>query len=428
MNGTIIPRMSPWLAHVSAGPVDRLARRLLLKRLQGLTEGRLTVREGSLALSMGSEGDREGLSAEIDVLHPGFYSSVAFGGSIGAGEAYMAGAWTTSDLTAVVRIILRNRSTMDEIEGGLSKVLTRTAHRLYHLMRRNTEVGSLRNIAAHYDLGNDFYALFLDETLTYSCGIFETAQSTLEQAAVAKYDRICRKLRLNPSDHVLEIGGGWGGFAIHAARNYGCRVTTTTISRAQHELARERIRDAGLEDRISLLFQDYRHLQGEYDKLVSIEMIEAVGWEYLGDFLRCCSQRLKPEGSMALQAITIADQEFEQHSRSVDFIKRYIFPGGCLTSVTAICQGVTKHTDLRPVHLEDITPHYARTLRTWRERFFANIAEVRRLGYPDMFIRMWDFYLSYCEAGFAERYLGNVQMVFHGPLCRHDPLLPPLQP
>ncbi len=428
MNGTIVPRSTPWPARITMGPLDRLAKRLLLKRLEGLTVGRLTLRDGGLVLSMGSEGEKEGLSAEIDVLHPSFYSSVAFGGSIGAGEAYMAGAWMASDLTAVVRIILRNRSIGDEIDGGLSKALTRTVHQLYHLKRRNTEVGSLRNIAAHYDLGNAFYALFLDETLTYSCGIFETAESTLEQAAIAKYDRICRKLGLTPSDHVLEIGSGWGGFAIHAARHYGCRVTTTTISRAQYELARQRIRDAGLEDRIELLFEDYRHLRGKYGKLVSIEMIEAVGREYLGEFVRCCGERLRADGSMALQAITIADQEFEQHGRSVDFIKRYIFPGGCLTSVTAICGAVTEGTDLRLVHLEDITPHYARTLRTWRERFFANIAEVRGLGYPDMFIRMWDFYLSYCEAGFAERYLGDVQMVFHKPLCRHDASLPPLHP
>jgi len=377
-------------------------------------------------VSVGSEGEQEGLSAEVHVLHPSFYSAVAFGGSIGAGESYMAGAWKASDLTAVVRIMLRNRSIGNEIDGGLSKGLARTVHKLYHMKRRNTEVGSRRNIAAHYDLGNDFYALFLDSTLTYSCGIFETADSTLEQAAVAKYDRICRKLGLTPSDHVLEIGSGWGGFAIHAARHYGCRVTTTTISRAQYELARQRIQDAGLEDRIELLCRDYRHLQGKYDRLVSIEMIEAVGREYLGEFLRCCGERLKADGSMVLQAITIVDQEFEQHSRSVDFIKRYIFPGGCLTSVTAICGAATEGTDLRLVHLEDITPHYARTLRTWRERFFANIGEVRGLGYPDMFIRMWEFYLSYCEAGFAERYLGDVQMLFHKPLCRHDPILPPL--
>lgn len=427
MNGTIIPHRAPRAVRITTGPMDRLAKRLLLRSLEGLDAGRLTLREGESEVVLGSVGeDDDGLQAEIDVLSPTFYSAVAFGGSIGAGEAYMAGAWSASDLTAVIRIILRNPSIREALDSGFSKVLTRAGHHLYHWAHRNTEAGSLRNIAAHYDLGNDFYALVLDDTLTYSCGIFERPESTLKEASLAKYDRICRKLRLEPADHVLEIGCGWGGFALHAARRYGCRVTATTISRAQYDLARRRVREAGLEDRIDIVFQDYRHLQGEYDKLVSIEMIEAVGHEYLGDFLRCCSRRLKPHGVMVLQAITISDQDFKQHSRSVDFIKRYIFPGGCLTSVTAVCVGIMECTDMRLVHLEDITPHYAKTLRMWRERLFGNLDAIRGLGYPDLFVRLWDFYLSYCEAGFAERYLGDVQMVFHKPHCRHDPLLPPL--
>ncbi|MCU0587954.1 MAG: cyclopropane-fatty-acyl-phospholipid synthase family protein [Syntrophobacteraceae bacterium] len=423
MNGTIIPHGAPWPARIRTGPLDRLARRLVLQRLESLKVGDLTLKEGGQQISFGGGHGGDGVSAEIDVLHPRFYSSVAYGGSIGAGEAYMAGTWTARDLTMAIRVIVRNRSLMEAMDRGLSKVLTRTAHRLYHFTRRNTENGSLANIAAHYDLGNEFYALFLDETLTYSCGIFEGPDSTLEQASRAKYDRICRKLRLSPEDHVLEVGSGWGGFAIHAARHYGCRVTTTTISRSQHDLARQRIHEAGLQDRIQLLFEDYRHLRGKYDKLVSIEMIEAVGHQYLGDFLRCCGERLKDDGAMVLQAITVSEQDFEQHSRSVDFIKRYIFPGGCLTSVAAICRGVAECTDLRPVHLEDIATHYARTLRIWRERFFARLDDVRRMGYPDVFIRMWEFYLCYCEAGFQERYLGNVQMVFHKPLCRQEPVL-----
>jgi cyclopropane-fatty-acyl-phospholipid synthase len=282
------------------------------------------------------------------------------------------------------------------------------------------------NIAAHYDLGNDFYALFLDRTMTYSSGLFESPDATLEEASLAKYDRICRKLTLSSRDHVLEIGTGWGGFALHAATNYGCRVTTTTISRAQQDFARERIRGAGLEGRVDVLLQDYRNLTGKYDKLVSIEMIEAVGHHYLNAFFNACSGLLKDDGEMLLQAITIRDQVFDRHKRSVDFIKRYIFPGSCIPSVAAISLAVARVTDLRLFHLEDITPHYARTLQAWRRKFFDNLEEVRKLGYPETFIRMWEYYLSYCEAGFAERYLGDAQMLFTKPLSRKEPLPPGL--
>jgi len=281
-------------------------------------------------------------------------------------------------------------------------------------------VGSRKNILAHYDLGNDFYALFLDETMTYSCAIFEQENSSLKQASEAKYDRICRKLQLAAGDRVIEIGTGWGGFAVHAARNYGVQVTTTTISDEQHQFARQRIKAAGLEDRITLLKKDYRDLSGKFDKLVSIEMIEAVGHQYLPIFFRTCSRLLKDDGIMALQAITIGDQIFDRHKRTVDFIKRYIFPGSCIPSITAISIALAKATDLRLVHLEDITPHYARTLREWRRRFFTNIKKVRALGFSDTFVRMWEYYLCYCEGGFAERYLGDVQMLFVKPLCRQD--------
>jgi cyclopropane-fatty-acyl-phospholipid synthase len=286
---------------------------------------------------------------------------------------------------------------------------------------RNTLAGSQANIAAHYDLGNDFYALFLDETMTYSCGIFEQEDSTLEEASLAKYDRICRKLALKPEDEVLEIGTGWGGFAIYAAGRYGCRVTTTTISRAQFDLARPRIAEAGLEDRVTLLLKDYRHLTGSYDKLVSIEMIEAVGFEYFDTFFSVCSERLKDDGLMCLQAITIADQVFDRYRRSHDFIRSHVFPGSCLISLGALSASLARATDLRLIHLEDLTPHYARTLKLWRERFFANLDQVRALGYPETFIRLWEFYLCYCEGGFAERYIGDVQMVLAKPGNRRAP-------
>jgi cyclopropane-fatty-acyl-phospholipid synthase len=311
------------------------------------------------------------------------------------------------------------------MEKGLTW-LTAPLHILFHLLRSNTKKGSRLNIIAHYDLGNDFYKLFLDETLTYSCGIFEREDSTLKEASLAKYARICQKLDLSPKDNVVEIGSGWGGFAIYAAQNYGCRITTTTISAAQYDLAKELIDKAGVAHKVQLLLEDYRDLRGKYDKLVSIEMIEAVGHKYLDTFFRSCSKLLKEDGMMLLQAITIKDQVFDQHKRSVDFIKRYIFPGSCIPSITAMSRSLARASDLKLFHLEDITPHYARTLSTWRQRFFANIEKVRDLGYPETFIRMWEYYLCYCEGGFAERYLGDVQMLLTKPLCRRPPLLPPL--
>jgi cyclopropane-fatty-acyl-phospholipid synthase len=301
-----------------------------------------------------------------------------------------------------------------------------SVYRLAHFLRRNTRTGGRKNIAAHYDLGDDFFSLFLDETMTYSCGIFEHAGSTLKEASVGKYDRICRKLALRPDDHVLEIGTGWGGFAVHAAAGYGCRVTTTTISRRQYEYAANRIREEGLEDRVEPLLSDYRDLSGSFDKLVSIEMIEAVGHQYLETFFRHCSERLTSDGMMLLQAITIPDDRYDLHTRSVDFIKRYIFPGSSIPSVSAISRATESATDMRMLHLEDITPHYARTLQEWRARFLARRDEVRALGYPESFLRMWEYYLCYCEGSFEERYNGDVQIVFTKPRCRREPILPEL--
>jgi cyclopropane-fatty-acyl-phospholipid synthase len=339
----------------------------------------------------------------------------------------MAGSWTTDDLTAAICIIIRNEDVLEAMDSPVTRGVTTVSHKLFHLFRKNTKRGSRLNIAAHYDLGNDFYALFLDDTLTYSCGIFERDDSTLREASVAKYDRLCRKLRLCPDDHVVEIGTGWGGFAIHAAANYGCRVTTTTISKEQHALARERVERAGLSERVELLLEDYRDLSGQYDKLVSIEMVEAVGHHFLETFFRRCSELLKPDGVMGIQAITIKDQIYRRHIREVDFIKRYIFPGSCIPAVAPMMRSVARATDLRLWHLEDITPHYARTLREWRERFLARLDDVRAQGFNDTFVRMWEFYFCYCEAGFAERYIGDVQMVLTKPQCRCEPILPPLR-
>jgi cyclopropane-fatty-acyl-phospholipid synthase len=293
--------------------------------------------------------------------------------------------------------------------------------RLTHRLRRNTRRQSRRNIAAHYDLGNDFYRLFLDPTLSYSAGIWPQPDSSLEQAAVHKLDVICRKLDLRPEDHLLEIGTGWGGLAIHAARHYGCRVTTTTISARQREYAVQRIAEAGLQDRVTVLDQDYRDLRGQFDKLVSVEMIEAVGLAFLDEYFRLCSERLRPNGRMLLQGIVIADRIFEQAQRSVDFIQKYIFPGGALPSLGAIRASVARATDLRPAGLQDIGLDYARTLREWRRRFLAQLPAVRQLGFSDEFIRMWEYYLAYCEGGFIERAITDVQLVLDKPGCRLAP-------
>lgn len=423
MKDSIVPAATPTVDTTPPATLTRLARQAVLARLRRLRDGHITLIEGNEQWTFGAPSQDCNLATTVVVHDPRFYSNIAFGGDIGAGEAYIDGYWSCDDLTTLVRILLRNRETLDGMTKGLAR-LTTPLRKLFHCLHRNTKAGSQRNIAAHYDLGNDFFALFLDETLTYSCGIFERPESTLREASLAKIERICRKLQLLPTDHVLEIGTGWGSFAIHAARQYGCRVTTTTISPQQYELARQRVAAAGVAERVTVLLKDYRDLNGHYDKLVSIEMIEAVGHAYYDRYFRCCSNLLKPNGMMLLQAITIADQQYERAKRSVDFIQRYIFPGSCIPSVTAICQSLTRATDLRVFHLEDITPHYATTLRCWRERFFANLSRVRALGYPEAFIRMWEFYLCYCEGGFRERAIGDVQMLLTKPLCRREPILP----
>jgi cyclopropane-fatty-acyl-phospholipid synthase len=401
------------------------ARAMLFGRLRKLRRGRLVIVDSAEQRVFGDQTPDASLQSVVLVHDARFYGQSLFGGSIGAAEAYMAGYWSCSDLTALVRILVSNRKALDTLDGAWAKI-TAPAHNLFHWLRRNTRKGSRANISAHYDLGNDFYALFLDETMTYSCGIFEDDRSTLREASLAKFDRICHKLELRPGDHLLEMGTGWGGFAIYAATHYGCRVTTTTVSRQQYQMARARIQEAGLQDRVELLLEDYRDLRGRYDKLVSIEMIEAVGHHYLETFFRCCSERLKPDGLMVLQAITIEDQLYKRQNRSADFIKRYIFPGSSIPSVTAITHAVGRATDIRLAHLEEITPHYVRTLQEWRRRFTKRLDAVRALGYPEEFIRMWEFYLCYCEGAFRERYTRSVQMILTKPDCLHEPRVPML--
>jgi cyclopropane-fatty-acyl-phospholipid synthase len=390
--------------------LDRLAERLVRARLRRLRQGQLTLIDGKGLERFGRASGLEPLAATVQVHDPRFWAEVAFGGAVGAGEAYMQGFWSTDDLTAVVRLLLRDREALDGLETGLAR-LAAPARRALHWLNRNTRAGARRNIAAHYDVGNDFFALVLDPTMMYSCAIFEDPAMSLEQAQRARLDAICRKLDLRPTDHLLEIGTGWGGMAIHAARHYGCRVTTTTISRAQYDLARARIDAAGLADRITLRLKDYRDLTGTYDKLVSIEMIEAIGHELQPDFFARCASLLADDGIMLLQAITIADQRYDQARRSVDFIRRHVFPGSTIPSVTAMLAAATRASDLRVAHLEDIGPHYATTLARWRDNLHANLEAVRALGYQAEFVRLWEYYLCYCE----ERALSDVQMLMVKP-------------
>jgi cyclopropane-fatty-acyl-phospholipid synthase len=355
-------------------------------------------------------GNGDGIEAAITVHDPAFYSDIAFGGSVGAGESFMLGHWRTDELTAVMRLMLRNQTALDGLEQGLARAAA-PLRRFAHWLHRNTRTGSRRNISAHYDLGNDFFRLMLDETMMYSCALFERPDMTLVEASTAKLDRICKALGLAAGDHVLEIGTGWGGFAIHAAGRYGCRVTTTTISPSQFKLAKERVRAAGFEDRVTVLHEDYRDLEGTYNKVVSIEMIEAIGHLQYEEFFRKSAALLAPSGRMLLQTITIADRHYARTRDDVDFIKRYIFPGACIPAISALASAMANSSDLRIVALEDIGRHYATTLARWRANFLANLDHVRAQGYPESFIRMWEFYLCYCEAGFTERQLGDVQML-----------------
>jgi cyclopropane-fatty-acyl-phospholipid synthase len=421
MNTTTKPTIVPEAIAGTTGRdglLSRMARKALLHRLSLVRDGEIRLQHDGQIHRFGARTARCGLSVTITVRDPEFYSLAAFGGTVGAGESYIHGYWRCDDLTALVRIMVLNRHVLQDMEAGFGARFSAMCRRLLHWANRNSKTGSARNIAAHYDLGNELYQLMLDETMAYSCGIFLHEEASLHEASVAKFDAVCRKLALTPSDHLVEIGTGWGGLAIHAAERYGCHVTTTTISREQHDFAKQKIAARGLSDRITLLFQDYRDLKGQFDKLVSIEMIEAVGARYLDTYFNKCSSLLKPSGAMLLQAITLQDQYYARALRSVDYIQRFIFPGSFIPSIKAISESVARATDMKLFNMEDIGPHYAPTLRIWRERFFANIARVRELGYPESFNRLWEFYLCYCEGGFAERQLGDVQMLLTKPDCR----------
>jgi cyclopropane-fatty-acyl-phospholipid synthase len=391
---------SPWL------------KRIVLSRLRQLSNGELLIADDHGDVRVGAPA-ADGLQARITVHDDRLWRRVAFGGLLAATEAYVDGDFDVDDLTKLARLFARNMDQVTSLDAGLGR-LVRPAARLRYALARNNRTGARRNISAHYDLGNDFFALMLDPTLTYSSGVFERADATLEEASIAKIDRLCRKLDLGPADHLLEIGSGWGALAIRAASHYGCRVTTTTISRQQYHLAVQRVAEAGVADRVTVLLTDYRDLTGRYSKIVSVEMIEAVGAEYYEAFFKTAASLLAPEGLMAIQAITVADQRFEAARRAVDFIKHHVFPGSCIPSVGALLDASAGASDLRMTDLEDLTPHYARTLAGWRANLARNQAAVDRIT-TERFRRLWLLYLAYCEGGFIERHTGLVQMVFSRP-------------
>jgi cyclopropane-fatty-acyl-phospholipid synthase len=391
---------------------SRLARAIVRPLLRRTTHGTLTILEEARARTFGVPVSG-GPAVLVKVHDRRFYRSL-LRGSLGVSEAYTERWFDCDDLPELARLAALNMPALDRWRRAFRPFVA-APQAAVSWWERNTPQRSRRQIAAHYDIGNDLFSLMLDETMTYSCAIFEGPAASLHQAQLAKFDRICRKLELRPEHHVLEIGTGWGGFAIHAASRYGCLVTTTTISAEQHQLAVKRVHAAGLEDRITILLQDYRDLEGTFDKLVSIEMIEAVGWQYFDKFFERCASLLTPQGAMLLQAITIDERAYNVEKAKKSFANTHVFPGGCLPSLAVISRSVARVTDMRQIQLEDITSHYVRTLRCWRENFLAQLERVRSLGCDGRFQRMWELYLAYCEGGFGGGRIANVQLLLAKP-------------
>jgi len=395
-----------------------LSRVLLTALARKMRHGTLAISERGRQGSFGTVGD-EGLMANLEVLDASVWNRVLAGGGIGLGQSYFLSEWDSPDLVALLRLLTLNLDRINRLPRRLALV-THLLRRPFRSIGRPSKSEDRANIAAHYDLGDEFFRLFLDETMAYSCGVFTSTTSTLAEASREKFDRVCRKLQLSPRDHVVEIGTGWGGFALHAAEHYGCRVTTTTISQKQYAFARRAVAEAGLEDKITVLNRDYRDLEGPFTHLVSIEMIEAVDWRHYETFFATCANLLVPDGRAVLQCIVIDDGEFERYKTRQDFIRTFIFPGGGLPSITAMAKAFTRASDLRLTDLEDLGPHYVRTLTEWRERLDQRWADAVALGLDDAFLRRWRFYFAYCTAGFAERHVSVVQIVLARSLWRGD--------
>ena len=393
------------------------SRKLVFSWFEKLSHGRLLIMDNGIASGFGQLVNNAQVTGRIIINDPRAYQMVLHNGVLGAAEAYMEGYWDTPDLLSVIRVMAMNINQTAAMDGH-KRWLQKMFLGLHGRFHKNSLAGSKRNIVAHYDLGNEFFSLFLDRTMMYSSAIFKPGVSCLEQAASHKLDVICQKLDLRPGQHVLEIGTGWGGFACHAALNFGCQVTSTTISREQYLFARKRVAELGIEGQVNILLEDYRELSGQYDRLVSIEMIEAVGHDYYADYFSRCGALLKPNGKMLIQSILVSDQRYDAARRNMDFIKRYIFPGGCLPSVAVISDHVARYTDMQIVTVDDISYDYTKTLACWRERFLQQLPQVRAQGFSDTFIRMWDFYLCYCQAGFMERTIHTDHIMMAGPQWR----------
>ena len=396
--------------------MNHLYKKIIHQRLSQIKDAHIIIKDGKSINKYGKPGN---LSAKINILDTAFYKNIILGGTIGASESFIRGEWSSPNLTNVIRVLARNTEAQDKLEN-LFTLLSQPFLKVMHKLNENSVRGSKKNISRHYDLSNDFFSLFLDKNMMYSSAIYKSSKTSLEDASTNKLDVICKKLNLKKTDHVIEIGTGWGGFAIYAAKNYGCKVTTTTISIEQYKFAKQKIKEAGLGKKIKVLLKDYRLLKGQYDKLVSIEMIEAVGYQFYDEYFKIISQLLKNDGEALIQAITIKDQRYSKAIQSVDFIQKYIFPGSCIPSITAIQNSLTNSTDLVINDIRDIGHHYARTLADWRKRFLKNKQEIRKLGFDDKFLRMWLFYFAYCEGGFEEKVISDIHLHITKPGYRNS--------
>ena len=396
--------------------MNHLYKKIIHQRLSQIKDAHIIINDGKSINKYGKPGN---LSAKINILDTAFYKNIILGGTIGASESFIRGEWSSPNLTNVIRVLARNTEAQDKLEN-LFTLLSQPFLKVMHKLNENSVRGSKKNISRHYDLSNDFFSLFLDKNMMYSSAIYKSRKTSLEDASTNKLDVICKKLNLKKTDHVIEIGTGWGGFAIYAAKNYGCKVTTTTVSIEQYKFSKQKIKEAGLGKKIKVLLKDYRLLKGQYDKLVSIEMIEAVGYQFYDEYFKIIGQLLKIDGEALIQSITIKDQRYSKAIQSVDFIQKYIFPGSCIPSITAIQNSLTSSTDLVINDIRDIGHHYARTLADWRKRFLKNKQEIRKLGFDDKFLRMWLFYFAYCEGGFEEKVISDIHLHITKPGYRNS--------
>tara|TARA_B110000902_G_scaffold12956_1_gene15691 strand:+ start:4045 stop:5238 length:1194 start_codon:yes stop_codon:yes gene_type:complete len=396
--------------------MNHLYKKIIHQRLSQIKDAHIIIKDGKSINKFGKPGN---LSAKINILDTVFYKNIILGGTIGASESFIRGEWSSPNLTNVIRVLARNTEAQDKLEN-LFTLLSQPFLKVMHKLNENSVRGSKKNISRHYDLSNDFFSLFLDKNMMYSSAIYKSRKTSLDDASTNKLDVICKKLNLKKTDHVIEIGTGWGGFAIYAAKNYGCKVTTTTVSIEQYKFSKQKIKEAGLGKKIKVLLKDYRLLKGQYDKLVSIEMIEAVGYQFYDEYFKIIGQLLKNDGEALIQAITIKDQRYSKAIQSVDFIQKYIFPGSCIPSITAIQNSLTSSTDLVINDIRDIGHHYARTLADWRKRFLKNKQEIRKLGFDDKFLRMWLFYFAYCEGGFEEKVISDIHLHITKPGYRNS--------